>query len=48
MSNTHKLLCDALEGVVYIDDKMVLARDMDFDIDRANPRLEVCLYVKDD
>ena len=48
MSNAHKLLCDALEGVVYIDDRMVLVRDMDFDIDRTNPRLELCLYVKDD
>ena len=48
MSNTHKLLCDALEGALYLDDKMVLVRDMDFSIDRANPRLEVCLYVKDD
>ena len=48
MSNTHKLLCDALEGALYLDDKMVLVRDMDFSIDREHPRLEVCLYVKDD
>lgn len=48
MNNTHKLLCDALEGVVYLDDKMVLVRDIDFSVDRQNPRLELCIYVKDD
>ena len=48
MNNTHKLLCDALEDAVYLDDKMVLVRDMDFSVDRKRPRLEVCVYVKDD
>lgn len=48
MNNTHKLLCDALEGALYLDDKMVLVRDMDFSIDKKRPRLEVCVYVKDD
>ena len=48
MNNTHKLLCDALEGAVYLDDKMVLGRDMDFSGDKKRPRLEVCVYVKDD
>ena len=48
MNNTDKLLCDALEGAVYLDDKMVLVRDMDFSVDRKRPRLEVCVYVKDD
>ncbi|WP_299448180.1 RusA family crossover junction endodeoxyribonuclease [uncultured Phascolarctobacterium sp.] len=48
MNNLHKLLCDALEGVVYPDDKMVLVRDMDFSIDRKRSRLEVCVHVKDD
>lgn len=48
MNNTHKLLRDALEGAVYLDDKMVLVRDMDFSVDRKRPRLEVCVYVKDD
>ena len=46
MNNTHKLLCDALEGIVYLDDKMVLARDMDLSVDRKHPRLELCIYVK--
>ena len=48
MNNTQKLLCDALEGALYLDDKMVLVRDMDFSVDRKRPRLEVCVYVKDD
>lgn len=48
MNNTHKLLCDALEGAVYLDDKMVLVRDMDFAVDKKRPRLEVCAYVKED
>ena len=48
MNNTHKLLCDVLEAALYLDDKMVLVRDMDFSVDRKRPRLEVCVYVKDD
>lgn len=48
MNNMHKLLCDALEGALYLDDKMVLVRDMDFSVDRKRPRLEVCVYAKDD
>lgn len=48
MNNSHKLLCDALEGVVYPDDCMVLVRDMDFSVDRKNPRLEVYVYLKED
>ena len=46
--NTHKLLSDAFEGAEYLDDMMVLVRDMDFSVDRKRPRLEVCVYVKDD
>lgn len=48
MNNLHKLLCDALEGVVYPDDKMVLVRDIDFAIDRKHPRIEICIYLKYD
>lgn len=43
MSNMHKLLPDTLEGILYEDDCMVLIRDMDFDIDRKNPRVELIL-----
>lgn len=46
MNNLHKLLCDALEEKMYINDCMVLVRDMDFSVDRKNPRLEVCVYLK--
>lgn len=48
MNNLHKLLCDALEGVLYPDDKMVLVRDMDFAIDQKCPRLEICIYPKEE
>lgn len=46
MNNTHKLLCDAWEGILYEDDCFVLARDMDFEIDRKSPRLECFVYRK--
>lgn len=48
MNNLHKLLCDALEGVVYLDDKMVLARDMDFFYDKRSPRVRVKIYPKEE
>lgn len=41
--NQHKLLCDALEGVLYKDDRWVLIRDIDFRLDRGKPRVEVVL-----
>lgn len=43
MNNLHKLTCDALEGIIYANDNMVLVRDMDFDIDRKRPRLEMVI-----
>ena len=46
MNNTHKLLADAFEGILYENDKMVLMRDMDFSIDRKKPRLEVTIRLK--
>ena len=39
--NGAKVLLDALEGIVYKDDKMVLPRYIDFGLDRDNPRLEM-------
>ena len=48
MNNCHKLLCDALENVLYIDDKCVLVRDIDYHIDNERPRMEVCVYPKDE
>ncbi|MBQ8691263.1 MAG: RusA family crossover junction endodeoxyribonuclease [Phascolarctobacterium sp.] len=46
MNNTHKLLADAFEGILYENDNVVLMRDMDFDIDRKRPRLEVTIRPK--
>ena len=46
MNNTHKLLADAFEGILYENDNMVLMRDMDFSIDRKKPRLEVTIRLK--
>ena len=45
MSNMHKILPDALEGIVYEDDRYTLVRDMDFCIDKNNPRIEVFIYM---
>lgn len=44
MSNMHKLLPDTLEKVLYDDDKWLLIRDIDFEVDRQNPRVEIVLY----
>ena len=41
VSNLDKLLLDALEGVVYDDDRWALPRWMDFMTDKAHPRVEV-------
>ncbi|WP_041695234.1 RusA family crossover junction endodeoxyribonuclease [Alicyclobacillus acidocaldarius] len=40
-NNRNKVLLDALEGVLYVDDRWVLVREMDFEIDKANPRIEI-------
>ena len=42
--NLHKLLADCLEGRVCDDDQWMLIRDMDFDYDKGNPRVEVLAY----
>jgi crossover junction endodeoxyribonuclease RusA len=42
--NTLKGLLDALEEAgLYDDDKMVLPRIMDFEVDRLNPRVEILI-----
>lgn len=47
MHNSHKLLMDALEdGGIYHNDKFALARDMDFSVDRKEPRLELFVFLK--
>ena len=42
--NLHKLLADRLQGVVCDDDQWMLIRDVDFDYDKDNPRVEVVAY----
>ena len=39
--NGIKITADALEGILYDDDKWVLPRYIDFDVDKENPRLEI-------
>lgn len=41
--NLHKALADAPEGILYADDRQVLMRDMDFTVDRENPRVVVAI-----
>ena len=42
-NNCHKLLCDAIEGIAFDDDRWALVRDLDFDVDRDDPRVEVAV-----
>lgn len=44
MSNMHKLLPDSLEKILFNDDRWLLIRDINFHLDRANPRVEIILY----
>lgn len=40
--NTLKILMDALEDAgIYVDDRWALPRIMDFEVDKANPRVEM-------
>lgn len=39
--NTIKILADALEGVLYTDDRYLLIQEQDYAIDVANPRVEI-------
>ena len=39
---------DALENVLFENDKNVLVRDMDFSFDEKHPRLEVVVARKDE
>lgn len=44
--NLHKLLFDALEGALYADDAWALVDGEDFDVDRADPRLEIVASLR--
>lgn len=48
MSNLHKLLPDALEGIIYENDRYVLVSDMDFTVDTKHPRVEIVVYPKEE
>lgn len=45
--NGCKITFDAIEKFVYDDDKWVLPRYIDFDIDKENPRIEILIYLKE-
>lgn len=42
--NAFKILFDALEGIVYVNDYYVLPRVTACYLDRENPRLEISIY----
>lgn len=44
VENVGKLLWDALEGIVYDNDRWLLPRYMDFAVDKHNPRVEIRFY----
>lgn len=44
MGNMHKLLPDSLENILFDNDRWLLIRDINFYIDRDNPRIEIVLY----
>jgi crossover junction endodeoxyribonuclease RusA len=47
--NRVKELCDALQrSQVFEDDCQVVVRELGFEIDRANGRLEIAVFVEDD
>lgn len=48
MNNCHKLLPDALESILYENDRCVLIRDMDFCVDPYKPRIEIIVARKEE
>ena len=46
--NGIKITADAIEGIAYDDDKWVLPRYIDFDVDKENPRLEIVIREMED
>ncbi|WP_304595856.1 RusA family crossover junction endodeoxyribonuclease [Alicyclobacillus sendaiensis] len=46
--NREKVLLDALEGVLYPEDRWVLIQEMDFEVDRKRPRLEIEVLLHQD
>lgn len=48
MNNCHKLLPDALESILYENDRCVLIRDRDFCVDPYKPRIEIIVARKEE
>ncbi|WP_062309294.1 RusA family crossover junction endodeoxyribonuclease [Alicyclobacillus sendaiensis] len=46
--NREKVLLDALEGVLYPEDRWVLVQEMDFAVDAKHPRLEIEAHLHRD
>lgn len=46
--NREKVLLDALEGVLYPEDRWVLIQEMDFAVDRRHPRVEIEVLLHQD
>jgi len=42
--NVIKIVQDSFSGILYDDDKFVLPRIMDWDLDPAQPRVEIKLF----
>lgn len=48
MNNLAKLTCDTIQEAGLVeDDKLLLWREMDFGVDKGNPRMELTLYAKE-
>jgi len=43
--NAHKVLLDAMQGIVYVDDADVLPQVMGAEVDRDHPRVEIEVEV---
>lgn len=43
--NGDKIWCDALEGIVYTDDRWLLVRHINWEVDSKNPRREAVFYL---
>jgi crossover junction endodeoxyribonuclease RusA len=46
--NQKKVINDALQGVIVDNDNNILERDIDWLLDRDNPRIELKIWRKDD
>lgn len=45
--NYYKCLCDAMNGIVYVDDKFILTRTNAIYYDSKNPRIEIVIHPVD-